>query len=121
MHISTQKIVSTISITIVCIGIFLIGGFSLHEGYNPIKPDVDTQFGADYSEANFNKITVGTDTTEVIKLIGRPIGVIGSSSRLWYYSTDGACKWKNFAWLARALVIDHNGKVKVVQKSIRYD
>jgi len=121
MHISTQKILSTISITIVCIIIFMIGGFSLHEGYNPIKPDIDTQFSPGYSEANFSKIAVGTDTAEVIKLIGRPMGVIGSSSRLWYYSTDGACKWKNFAWMARALVIDANGKVKVIQKSIRYD
>lgn len=118
---SPIKILSTIAIVLFCIGMFFLGGFSLHEGYNPIKPGIDTQFGPGYSESNFNKITVGMDTVEVIKLIGRPIGVIGSSTRLWYYSTDGNCKWKNFAWLARDLVIDHNGKVKLVQKSIRYD
>lgn len=118
---SMFKLLSVLGVALCCSGLFLLGGFSLHEGYNPVKPAIDTQFGPGYSEENFNKITVGTDTSEVIKLIGHPIGVIGSSTRLWYYSTDGNCKWMNFAWLARGLVIDHNGKVKVIQKSIRYD
>lgn len=115
------KILSVITVVFCCVGMFFLGGFSLHEGYNPVKPDIDTQFGPGYSEENFNKITEGIDSSEVIKLIGRPIGVIGSSSKLWYYSTDGKCKWQNFAWLARAVVIDRNGKVKQVQKSVRYD
>ena len=118
---SISKILSIVAIGFFCIILFFTGAFPLSEGYNPIKPEIDTKFSPGYTEENFNKITVGMDTTEVVKLVGEPIGKLGRHTRMWYFTSDGKCKWMNFAWLARDIVVGANGKVRDIHKSVRYD
>lgn len=119
-----MKILSLGAIGVFCVLIFLIGGFPLSEGYNPVKPGADTKFSKDYSEDNFNKITVGMDSTEVFKLLGEPLGKLpryASFKPLWYYSVNKESEAGDFAWLKRAVVFGRNGKVREVQKSVRYE
>ncbi len=119
-----MKIVSFIAIAFFCIITFFIGGFPLSEGYNPVKPGADTKFNETYTEDNFNKITIGMDTNEVIKLMGAPMGKLpnhASFKPLWYYSLNKEGKTLDFAWLKRAIVIGRNGKVREVQKSVKYE
>lgn len=118
---SITRILSLVAIAFLCIIIFLSGGFPLSEGYNPVKPGIDTKFSSGYTEENFNKITIGMDTAEVLKLVGEPIGKLGRHTRMWYFTSDGKCKWMNFAWLARDIVVGPNGKVRDIHKSVRYD
>ena len=118
---SITKILSLVAIAFFCIILFLTGGFPLSEGYNPVKPTIDTKFSGNYTEENFNKITIGMDTAEVLKLVGEPIGKLGRHTRMWYFTSDGKCKWMNFAWLARDIVVGPDGKVRDIHKSVRYD
>lgn len=121
---SITKIFSIIAIAFFCVVTFFIGGFPLIEGYNPVKPDADTKFTSTYTEDNFNKITVGMDTTEVIKLMGEPMGKLpkhASFKPLWYFSLNKESKALDFAWLKRAIVIGRDGKVREVQKSVKYE
>jgi hypothetical protein len=119
-----MKILSLIAIGFFCVLMFLIGGFPLSEGYNPVKPGADTKFSGTYSEENFNKITVGMDSTEVYNLIGEPLGKLpryAAFKPLWYYSVNKESESGDFAWLKRAIVFGRNGKVREVQKSVRYE
>ncbi len=117
---SLAKILSLIGTGACCLCLFVLGSFMLDEGYNPIVPDVDTKYSAQYDEVKFNSITVGMDTTEVLKILGEPMAKRGNSTRMWHYTADGNCKWADFAWLDRNLVIDNSGKVKIINKSIGY-
>jgi hypothetical protein len=120
-----MKIVSIIAVAFFCIVMFIAGGFSLIDGYNPVKPDIDTQFSSGYSEENFNKIAVGMDTSEVTRLIGEPLGRLPERDvpfkPMRFYSADGKCHFQSFAWLARGIIIGRDGKVRQIQKSVRYD
>ncbi len=119
-----MKILSLIAIGFFCIVVFFIGGFPLSEGYNPVKPNADTKFSGAYNEDNFNKITIGMDSTEVLNLIGEPIGKLpryASFKPLWFYSVNKESESGDFAWLKRAIVFGRNGKVREVQKSVRYE
>jgi len=116
------KICSIATLIIVSIVMFFVGKFPLAEGYNPFYPDVDTFFSDNYSEKMFRQIKVGDDTCLVIKMIGYPIyakqETIGSQ---WIYSSDGKCKWNDFAWLFRSLLIDEKGKVSEINAQIVFD
>ncbi len=119
-----MKILSLIAVAFFCIVVFFVGGFSLSEGYNPVKPEAGTKFSANYSEDNFNKITVGMDSTEVLKLIGEPMGKLPNYAAfkpLWCYSADKKNSHSDFAWLKRAIYFGRNGKVREVQKSVKYE
>ena len=121
---SISKILSVLAIAFFCIIMFFIGGFPLSEGYNPVKPAAGTKFSANYSEENFNKITVGMDSTEVFKVLGEPLGKLPNHApvkKLWYYSVDDKVKSPDFAWLKRAVLFGNNGKVREVQKSVLYE
>ena len=121
---SISKILSIIAIAFFCIIMFFIGGFPLSEGYNPIKPAADTKFSTNYSEENFNKITVGMDTTELMKLVGEPLGKLpnhASFKPMWCYSVNKESKSGDFAWLKRGILIGRNGKVREIQKSVLYE
>ena len=123
MH-QVKKILSFIAIAFFCIIIFFIGGFPLSEGYNPVKPAAYTKFSPNYSEENFNKITVGMDSTEVFKLMGEPLGKLPNHApvkRLWYFSVDPRNHRLDFAWLKRAVLFGPNGKVREIQKSVVYE
>jgi outer membrane protein assembly factor BamE (lipoprotein component of BamABCDE complex) len=119
---STKRILGLAGASLCCVILFLFGGFSLVEGYNPAYPDIDTKSTPQFDEEKFQQIKVGMDTTEVISMIGQPLGREGRSLiKRWFYTADGKCKWSDFAWQARALVIDQNGKVKLIQQSTRYE
>lgn len=118
---SFTKILGILGTVICCVGLFIFGGFSLSEGYNPIKPEIDTRTTELFDEGRFKQITVGMDTAQVIALIGKPLGREGRTIQRWFWTLDGKCKWADFAWMARALVIDQNGKVKMIQESTRYE
>ncbi|MGZ3882938.1 MAG: hypothetical protein ACXVP0_00645 [Bacteroidia bacterium] len=117
---SASKLLSIIATGFCCLTLFIIGSFMLDEGYNPAVPDIDTKYAANCTEAKFNEITVGMDTSEVIRLVGQPIGKRGSSTQKWNYTADEKCQWHDFAWLNRNLVIDSRGKVKLILKTIEY-
>lgn len=107
----------------ICFCVFMVGGYMLHDGYNPVSPSISTKYAPQYEEVKFGQIEVGMDTTDVVKLIGMPFGRHGSSGiQAWYYTGKGKCKWNEFAWLKRFVVIDHRtGKVRSIQKSICYE
>jgi outer membrane protein assembly factor BamE (lipoprotein component of BamABCDE complex) len=116
-----SKILGLLGTAVVCVMLFIFGGFSLSEGYNPAKPEIDTREAEQFEESRFQQITVGMDTAQVMALIGRPLGKEGRTIQRWYWTLDGKCKWMDFAWMARAVVIDQNGKVKLIQASTRYE
>ncbi|HWY10202.1 MAG TPA: hypothetical protein VN026_02700 [Bacteroidia bacterium] len=121
---SITKVLSILAIAFFCIIMFFIGGFPLSEGYNPVKPAADTKFSPNYSEENFNKVTVGMDTTELVKLIGEPLGKLpnhASFKPMWFYSVNKENPSGDFAWLKRGILIGRNGKVREVQKSVLYE
>ena len=102
---------------------FVYGGAILMEGYNPLKPDIDTWFSKKYDEEKFNSIFEGMDTTMVIRLIGQPIDKsrYEEPNQYWYFTGDGKAWPDDFAWLGRELLIDKNGKVSKVIRSVHYD
>jgi len=114
------KILSILATGICCLALFMIGGFILDEGYNPAVPGIDTKYAANCDESKFNQVTVGMDTSEVIKLIGQPLGKRGSSTQKWNYTADEKCEWHDFAWLNRNIVVGPNGKVRSVIKITEY-
>jgi hypothetical protein len=117
------KIFSLLVIVFCCFILFVFGTFILGEGYNPIKPGIDTKYAEKYDEAKFNNIQIGSDTLEIIGLLGQPLNKqeLSDSTMLWYYTTDGKCKWMDFAWIGRELIINKFGKVKSINKPIHYD
>jgi len=116
------KILSAFLISLICFVMAFIGRETLGEGYNPLVPDIDTRFTEQFNKAKFNSIKIGTDTNEVIRLIGRPFFIqhLSDTSNLWYYSDDGKCKWMDFAWLGMELEVK-NERVISVNKPIHYD
>lgn len=116
------KLLGILGAGFICFCIFMLGGYMLHEGYNPVSPRISTKYTDQYDEMKFDE-TEGMDTTDVIKLIGQPFRKDGStrSVQAWSYTQKGNCKWNEFAWLGRYLVIDRYGKVKAVKKVIRYE
>lgn len=116
-----------ILLTILCIpilGIISIFGWMLtSEGYNPIDPSIDTRYSTEYDEEKFNSIQIGIDSTKVTQLIGKPMYIqeMSENRKLWYFTSDGKCNWKDFAWLGREIEFDKNGKVLKIKKLIHYD
>jgi outer membrane protein assembly factor BamE (lipoprotein component of BamABCDE complex) len=116
-----SKILGMLGTALCCVALFIFGGFSLSEGYNPAKPEIDTRMSDQFEESRFKEIKVGMDTAQVVALIGKPLGKEGRTIQRWFWTLDGKCKWGDFAWMARAVVIDQNGKVKLIQESTRYE
>lgn len=117
------KYISIAVTAVFCICSFFMGIFILNEGYYLFDPAIDTKFTENYSEENFDKIIPGMDTSEVIKLIGKPFKQNLSDNSLitWSYSTDGKFEKADFAWLSRKVTFNKTGKVKDTQKAIYYD
>jgi outer membrane protein assembly factor BamE (lipoprotein component of BamABCDE complex) len=93
------------------------------EDYNPINPSIDTRYTTDFDEEKFNSIEVGIDTVQIISLIGSPHSrhKLPDNKVIWYYTSDGKCDWYDFAWLGRELIINKQGNVITIQKSIHKD
>ena len=116
------KIISCISLTVIGVISFFAGQMSLIEGYNPIRPDIDTQFSKDYNEQAFMQIKIGDDTTSVINKIGFPSNISLLDERVyWNYSEDGKSPIYDFAWLQRSVIFDDEWKVCQIVKRVVYD
>lgn len=57
--------------------------------------------------------------TEVLQLLGPPLNA--QRDQAWVYSEDGACPWWDFAWLARGVQFDAQGRVLETRAAIHYD
>jgi hypothetical protein len=93
------------------------------------NPTIDTYFAPRYSEAKFDNLRVGLSKKELLKQIGTPLLEISATwnyagkekaGNIWWYSDDHKCKWGDFAWLGRAVVINH-GRVTEIIKCTNYD
>lgn len=89
------------------------------EGYFLLYPAIDTRFAAGYSEANFRKVQPGMSKDEVLALLGPPLNDV--SHQGWSYSEDGAFPFWDFAWLARGVNFDSEGRVIERTEMIAYD
>ena len=120
-----MRIIGIILTAALCFGIFMVGGFILHDGYNPVSPKISTKYSAGYSELKFDEIEVGMDTTDVISLIGQPFdkGKYNISGiQPWRYTTKGNCKWNEFAWFRREVIVDYrSGKVRHIKSLLFYE
>ncbi|MCD6067723.1 MAG: hypothetical protein K0S33_2549 [Bacteroidetes bacterium] len=118
-----QRIVAVISTSLIAFVLFSFGQAPLMEGYNPVKPDVDTQYSEKFDEAKFRTIQNGMDTAEVISLIGMPMSRqrLGDTMTLWYYTCDGKCEWADFAWLGRVIYVAESGRVSSTAMPVCHD
>ena len=101
--------VSALLIFGVCVGLlFLLMFPAPPEGKLIFKPDIDTCFADGYSDAAFASVTIGMAASDVLALLGEPMSTQersswpypGDAETLWWYSSDGACSWGDFAWRA---------------------
>ena len=92
------------------------------EMYCPFYPGIDTHYAPGFSEANFRKVLPGMTVSEVEALVGKPLFKQKKQTAMeeWGYTDDGKCKWGDFAWLRRAVVVSE-GIVISVDRSVRYD
>ena len=114
-----ERIAASLSIGIIGSLFLLLLAFSAIESYFPFDPDIDTRFAPGYSEEAFTSLQVGMSKEEVLQRLGPPLS--GQASRTWYYSTDGACPWWDFAWLARNVEFDEEGRIAALITGIRRD
>lgn len=78
------------------------------EGKCIFSPDIDTRYAAGYSDGAFASVTIGMTESNVLHILGKPISTQaqslwpypGDAEILWWYSSDGACSWSDFAWRA---------------------
>jgi len=118
-----MKITSVIFLFAIAISMFQLGKTLFVESYNWIKPDIDTEFTQKYDEKYFQKIKLGDNINDIVKQIGEPFYIKESElgEYTWSYSNDGKCKWFDFAWLQRAVIVDKNGTVINIKKNIIHD
>jgi hypothetical protein len=110
-----NKAISIVTIVIFCTVTVFFGRLLCSESYNPLFPDIDTYYTPKFEEKKFFLINPGMDTSEVVKLIGHPFSKqkLNDSSKLWYYTGDGKCKWMDFAWIGREIEICSNKVVRL--------
>lgn len=89
------------------------------EGYFILYPAIDTRFAPGYSEANFRKVQPGMSKDEVLQLLGQPFNDVAHQA--WIYSEDGAFPFWDFAWLARGINFDSEGRVIERSEHIFYN
>ena len=96
--------------------------FAHSEMYCPVYPGIDTYYASGFSEANFKRVSLGLTANEVEGLLGKPLSILRreNGTEEWLFTADGKCKWGDFAWLCRSLVIS-NGLVISMERSIHYD
>lgn len=117
------KVASLLATAAVCFIMTMFGFIWLSEGYNFLKPDIDTVYAPNFTQAKFDSIKPGLDSVQVISLLGQPLErqQLDNSQCLWYYTNDGKCTFGDYAWLGREVYINANGKVVQTVKNIHYD
>lgn len=112
--------------------VFMLGGFSLMEGYNIFDPYIDTEFAENYTPQKFDKITTNFTKEEVVKTVGQPLFINKdtlSNGIQYTYTNDGYLKRKSnenyaisdFAWYRSNIYFDSTGKILKIDKGWSYD
>lgn len=121
-----NKLIISLPVFLLLIFIFIIP----HEQYFIFKPSIDTKFAAGFTEENFNSIRIGMYKNEVIKILGKPLkfDTVGvphylhpSTEYYMSYTSDGACKWGDFAWLNYKICLNETLSVTKKVRGICYD
>ncbi len=93
-----------------------------HEMYCPWNPSIDTVYADGFSEKAFLTVREGMMMSDVDELMCAPISSwtdpVGRTF-VWY-TTDGRCRFWDFAYLQRGLVLT-NGVVSKVITAIAHD
>lgn len=112
--------------------VFMVGGFSLIEGYNIFKPYIDTEFAENYTPQKFDKISINFTKEEVLKTVGQPLFIYKdtlTNGIQYTYTSDGYLKKKtnksydisDFAWYRSNIYFDSTGKIIKIDKGWSYD
>lgn len=120
-----SEVTKTVRTTLLCLVVAVVAYLSIGGGeyYCWIWPSIDTRYASGYSERKFRQVEVGMTETQVVALIGRPLGTHRywrghpaykfPGDFVWSYTSDGAAFWGDWAWLSREIIF-HEGRV--VQK-----
>lgn len=114
-----ERIAASLALGIIGALVLLLLAFSSIESYFPFNPAIDTRFAPGYSEEAFASLQVGMTKDEVLQRLGPPLNAQADQS--WVYSEDGACTWWDFAWLARGVQFDPQGRVIETRAVVNYD
>jgi hypothetical protein len=105
------------------VGLFVLLFLSGYpEGFCCFWPKIDTKYAAGYSEAQFDKITVGMTWDDANRLMCPPLGIETNRNGQMrvFYTSDGHAPFGDFAWFGRGLEIS-NGVITKVVKTMYYD
>src|SRR5688500_14972061 len=102
--------------------LFFFNGYRHSESYCFFNPSIDTRYAPGFSEKSFELIHPGMSAQEVQKQLGPPLFTsLNSKGGVdWYYTSDGKCKWGDWAWLVRIVNIK-GGEVREVVRRVSYD
>jgi acetyltransferase-like isoleucine patch superfamily enzyme len=92
------------------------------ESYCFFYPTIDTTFAKGFTEEHFDMIEKGQTTASVTELLGQPIEIETNrdgTMRSWY-TQDGKCRFGDFAWLGRSVLIS-NGVVVSAESQTYFD
>jgi hypothetical protein len=101
---------------------FVFWCYSQIEAYCFFYPGIDTQYAPGFSEQAFSQIATGMTVRAVQQRLGTPLDVqiTADGRQLWAFTLDGKCKWGDWAWLGRQVII-RDGRVIEVVKRVYYD
>ena len=118
-----------LSVAILASVIATFGGLEMRCWWNPW---IDTQCTPGFTERGFDSITNGMAKEEVKRILGNPFGTNqvkhewhpyfkSESVEEWHYTSDGKCKWADWAWLGRYICFSSNGVVTEKLKVVHND
>ncbi len=100
------------------------------ESYFSLYPTLDTVLPPEFSETDFNNITLGMTRTKVLELLGNPLHrnleSSGNSDLMsqstWSYGNDGRCSLLcDLAWIQYQINFDPEGKVTAKKRTVFHD
>ena len=101
---------------------FVFSCYSQMEAYCFFYPSIDTQYAPGFSEPGFSQVSTGMTAQTVQQKLGAPLHTYKASdgTEWWSYTSDGKCKWGDWAWLGRQIIF-RDGMVIEVVKRVYYD
>lgn len=113
------RIVAALSLSLIGGLFLLLLAFIGIESYFPLYPAIDTRFAPGYTEQAFAALEVGMTKQEVLQRLGPPLNA--QADPAWVYSEDGTFGWWDFAWLARGVQFDAEGRLIETRAAVHYD